>query len=63
MSAYFPAYSPDLTPIEMTRSKIKAILRKAKERTEETLIAAMEEAMKEITPEDYWGWFHKVGYC
>ena len=59
---YLPAYSPDLNPIEMMWSKVKAILRKAKERTEETLIAAIKEAMKEITPEDCQGWFRKAGY-
>ena len=59
---YLPAYSPDLHPIEMMWSKVKAILRKAKERTEETLIAAIKEAMKEITPEDCQGWFRKAGY-
>ena len=57
-----PAHSPDLNPIETMRSKVKAILRKAKERTEETLIAAIKEAMKEITPEDCQGWFRKAGY-
>lgn len=30
---YLPPYSPDLTPIEMTFSKIKAGLRKAAKRT------------------------------
>ena len=63
MLMYLPAYSPDLNPIEMMWSKVKAILRKAKERTEETLIAAIEQAMKEVTPEDCRGWFHKAGYC
>ena len=62
MLMYLPAYSPDLNPIEMMWSKVKAILRKAKERTEETLIAAIKEAMKEITPEDCQGWFRKAGY-
>ena len=57
-----PAYSPDLKPIEMMRSKVKAILRKAKERTQETLIATIKEAMKKITPEDCQGWFRKAGY-
>ena len=59
---YLPAYSPDLNPLEMMWSKVKAILRKVKERTEETLIAAINEAMKEITPEDCQGWFRKAGY-
>ena len=63
MLMYLPAYSPDLNPIEMMWSKVKAILRKAKERTEETLIAAIEQAMKEVTPEDCRGWFCKAGYC
>ena len=62
MLMYLPAYSPDLNPIEMMWSKVKAILRKSKERTEETLIAAIEEAMNEITPEDCQGWFCKAGY-
>ena len=62
MLMYLPAYSPDLNPIEMMWSKVKAILRKVKERTQETLIAAIKEAMKEITPEDCRGWFHKSGY-
>lgn len=62
MLMYLPAYSPDLNPIEMMWSKVKAILRKVKERTVENLIAAIEEAMKEITPEDCQGWFRKAGY-
>ena len=62
MLMYLPAYSPDLNPIETLWSNVKAILRKGKERTEETLIAAIKEAMKEITPEDCQGWFRKSGY-
>ena len=62
MLMYLPAYSPDLHPIEMIRSKVKAILRKVKERTEETLTAAIKEAIKEITPEDCQGWLRKSGY-
>jgi transposase len=30
---YLPPYSPDLNPIEMASSKLKALLRKAAERT------------------------------
>ncbi len=30
---YLPPYSPDLNPIEMVFSKLKALLRKASERT------------------------------
>lgn len=59
---YLPPYSPDLNPIEMLWSKVKAILRRVKKRTVDALAAAIEEAMKQITPEDCQGWFHKAGY-
>ena len=62
MLMYLPAYSPDLNPIEMMWSKVKAILRKKKERTAENLTAAIEEAMQEITSKDCQGWFCKAGY-
>jgi transposase len=32
-SVYLPPYSPDLNPIEMTVSKLKALLRKTAEHT------------------------------
>ena len=56
MLIYLPAYSPDWNPIEMMWSKVKA-----KKRTEESLVAAIKEAMKEITPEDCQGWFREAG--
>ena len=59
---YLPPYSPDLNPIEMLWSKVKAILRKVKERTVDALIDAIEDAMAQITPEDCKGWFQKAGY-
>ena len=59
---YLPAYSPDLNPIEMMWSKVKSILRKMKERTVDGLIAAIEQAIAQVTPEDCLGWFHKAGY-
>jgi len=34
---YLPPYSPDLNPIEMMLAKLKALLRKAKERTVDKL--------------------------
>jgi transposase len=59
---YVPPYSPDLNPIEEMRSKIKANLRKAKARTEETLLAAIREVFKRVTAEDCAGWFAHAGY-
>ena len=59
---YLPAYSPDFNPIEMMWSKVKSILRKMKARTVEALIAAIQQAMEQITPEDCLGWFRGSGY-
>jgi transposase len=36
---FLPAYSPDLNPIELMWSKVKALLRKAEARTNEALLA------------------------
>ena len=59
---YMPPYSPDLNPIEMMWSKIKAYLRKAKARTKELLEKAMELALNSITVTDILGWFKENGY-
>ena len=45
-----PPYSPDFNPIENMWSKVKAFLRKAKARTEDTLIEAIADALRTITP-------------
>lgn len=54
---YLPPYSPDLNPIELMWSKVKAALRGAKARTQETLLEAIANALKEITPEDSHNFF------
>lgn len=59
---YLPPYSPDFNPIEMMWSKVKAHLRRLKNRTVETLTEGIEEAMKLITHEDCVGWFSHAGY-
>jgi transposase len=59
---YLPPYSPDLNPIEMMWSKIKAYLRKVKARTKTSLNDAIAEAFDLITPTDISGWFRKDGY-
>jgi transposase len=59
---YLPAYSPDLNPIEEMFSKLKAILRAAAARTIDTLIDAMGEALRAVTPGDILGWFKHCGY-
>jgi len=59
---YLPPYSPDLNPIEMMWSKIKAYLRKVKARTNELLENAIAQALDLITTSDILGWFTKNGY-
>jgi len=59
---YLPPYSPDLNPIEKMWSKVKAILRTLKARTEESLINAIAKALEAITANDAKGWFESCGY-
>jgi transposase len=59
---FLPAYSPDLNPIEKMWSKVKALLRGAEARTQETLVAAIAAALRKITPQDAINWFASCGY-
>jgi transposase len=59
---FLPAYSPDLNPIEMMWSKIKALLRAAEARTQPDLQATIGHALRCITPQDAFGWFTACGY-
>jgi transposase len=59
---FLPAYSPDLNPIEMMWSKVKALLRKAQARNHADLQDAIAAALKAVTPQDAMGWFAACGY-
>jgi transposase len=59
---FLPAYSPDLNPIEMMWSKVKAYLRQARARTDPDLLAAIGEALQTISPSDAQGFFRHAGY-
>lgn len=59
---YLPPYSPDLNPIENLWAKVKAILRKLKARTLDTLPDAILAAFNCITPSDCAGWFRSCNY-
>jgi transposase len=59
---FLPAYSPDLNPIEKMWSKIKNTLRSLEARTEESLIAAIGQALAGVTPQDAVNWFASCGY-
>jgi transposase len=52
-----PVYSPDLSPIEEMGSKVKEALRSIGARTTQTVMAALGEALEQITPSDIGGWF------
>lgn len=59
---FLPPYSPDMNPIELAWSKIKAILRTAGARTYEELEAAVVAAINAVTCDDIKGWFFHAGY-
>lgn len=59
---YLPPYSPELNPIELCWSKLKAGLRAAKARTREALDQAIAQMMKTITAKDAQGWINHCGY-
>jgi transposase len=59
---YLPPYSPDLNPIEMMWSKVKAYLRKTKARTKQALDDAIAVALDLVSQTDISGWFTKDGY-
>jgi transposase len=60
--AYLPPYSPDLNPIEMMWSKVKAHLRKGKARTDDLLNIAIADALDLVSVSDILAWFHCIGY-
>jgi len=59
---FLPPYSPDLNPIELCWSKVKARLRALKPRTLPTLLDALGHAFSSITPPDIRHWFQHCGY-
>ena len=52
-----PPYSPDLNPIEMMWSKLKAIIRKEAPRTTRAFSDALKRALSKITHSDLRAWF------
>lgn len=59
---YLPAYSPDMNPIELAWSKLKARLRSVAARSCEALDLAIPDALAAITPQNAQGWFRHAGY-
>jgi len=59
---YLPPYSPDFNPIEKAFSKLKALLRKASERTAEGLWNAIGRLLPDSTPKECANFFKAAGY-
>jgi transposase len=59
---YLPPYSPDLNPIEMVFAKLKALLRKAKERTVDKLWDRIGVILDEFRPPECSNYFRHDGY-
>lgn len=57
-----PPYSPDLNPIEMAFSQLKAHLRKAAERTIPALWDCIGQALNQISPQICANYFAAAGY-
>jgi transposase len=58
-----PAYSPDLNPIEMAFSKLKAHLRKAAERSVDALWNRIGQILDDYTPQECANYFKAAGYA
>ena len=59
---FLPQYSPDLNPIEMAFSKLKAHLRKAAARTFDALIDAIGDICHLYEPQECRNYFKAAGY-
>jgi len=59
---FLPAYSPDLNPIEMAFSKLKAHLRRIGARTIDDLHKAIAEILKLYAPQECSNYFSAAGY-
>ena len=60
---YLPAYSPDLNPIEMAFSKLKALVRQAAARSFDQLLQATANALNTFTPQQCLNFFHHAHYA
>lgn len=59
---FLPPYSPDFNPIENAFAKLKAMLRKAAERTVDALWAAIGRIADAFTPAECANYFSACGY-
>lgn len=59
---YLPPYSPDFNPIENAFSKLKALLRKAAERSVDGLWNSIGRLLKLFAPNECQNYFKAAGY-
>lgn len=59
---FLPPYSPDLNPIELMWSKVKAALRAAEARSYHELLHAVASAFESVSSSDTRNWFAHCGY-
>lgn len=59
---YLPPYSPDFNPIEKLWSKVKAWLRRIAAKTFDTVIDALGDALRAVTPLECQHYFLSCGY-
>jgi transposase len=60
---YLPKYSPDLNPIEMSFSKLKAFLRKLAERTVSRLCRRIGSFARTLSAREARNYFRHAGYA
>lgn len=60
---YLPPYSPDLNPIEQVFAKVKALLRKAAERTVNQRWQTLGSLLDEVQAEECRNYFQNTGYA
>jgi transposase len=60
---FLPPYSPDLNPIEMALSKLKAHLRRIGARTIDALWRAVGDICRLYSPQECWNYLKAAGYA
>jgi transposase len=60
---YLPPYWPDFNPIEQLFAKLKALLRKAAERSVDGLWSRIASLLSAFTPEECANYFRNAGYA
>ena len=59
---FLPAYSPDLNPIEQVFAKLKHLLRKAAERSKQTVWRRIGTLLDQFTPQECENYLRNSGY-